>query len=64
MMKNPRTGEDLYIIFHSVHITSSRKEIQRRHAPSMQTLSSLMEFLEKESHRYPSSPTNSNAVSI
>ena len=38
--------------------------IQRRNALSMQALSSLMGFLEKENQQYPSSPTRINAVSI
>ena len=64
MMKNSITGEDLYIMISPVHRTSRRKEIQTRHAPIMQALPSLMEFLEKESQKYPSIPTRINAVSI
>ena len=64
MMKNSRTGEDLYTMVNSNHRTSRRKERQRRHAPSMQALQILMEFLEKESQKYPPSPTRINAVSI
>ena len=63
-MKNSRTGEDLYTTFNSVHRPSRRKERQRRHDPIMQAMPSLMEFLEKESQEYPSSPTRINAVSI
>ena len=48
MMKNSRTGEDLYIMVDFVHRPSSRKERQKRHAPIMQALPSLMAFLEKE----------------
>ena len=64
MMMNSRNGEDLYTMVNSVHRPSRRKEIQRRHATSMQALTSLMAFLEKESQQYPSSPTRINAVSI
>ena len=64
MMNNSRTGEDLYIIVNSVHIPPRIKEIQMIHYPSMQALPSLMEFLEKESQRYPSSPTRINDTSI
>ena len=53
MMKNSRTGEDLYTMVNSVHIPSRGKERQRRNAPSMQDLPSLMAFLEKESQRHP-----------
>ena len=64
MMNNSRTGEDLYIMVNSVHRPSRRKEIQRRYAPSMQALPSLMAFLDKEIQRYTSSPTWINAVRI
>ena len=64
MMKNLRTGEDLYTMVNSVHRPSRRKERQRRNAPSMQDLPSLMAFPEKEIQLYPSSPTRINAVSI
>ena len=64
MMKNKRTGEDLYTMFNFVHISSRKNEIQRRHTPSMQALPSLMAFLEKESQQYPSNPTRINSVSI
>ena len=64
MMKNSRTGEDLYTMVNSVHRPSRRKERQRRNAPSMQDLPSLMAFPEKEIQLYPSSPTRINDVSI
>ena len=64
MMNNSRTGEDLYTMVNSVQRPSRRNERQRRHAPSMQALPSLMAFLEKESQKYPSSPTKINAMSI
>ena len=64
MMKNSRTGEDLYAIVNFVHRPSRRNERQRRHSPSMQALPSLMAILEKESQQYPSSPTRINDVSI
>ena len=51
-------------MFNLIHRPSRRNERQRRHAPSMQALPSLMAFLEKESQQYPSSPTRINAVSI
>ena len=54
MMKNSRTGEDLYTMVNSIHRTSRRKQRQRRHATSMQDLPSLMAFLQKEIKRYPS----------
>ena len=53
IMKNSRTGKDLYTMVNFVHRPSRRNERQRRHAQSMQALSSLMAFLEKESQRYP-----------
>ena len=59
-----KTGEDLYIMFDSVHRPSRRKERQRRYAPSIQSMPSLMAFVEKESHRYPSSLTRIYSVSI
>ena len=64
MMKNSKTGEDLYKMVNFVHIPSRRNERKRRHAPSIKALPSLMAFLEKESQKYPSSPTRINAVSI
>ena len=64
MMKNPRTGEDLYTMVNFVHRPSKRNERQRRYAPIIQALPSLMEFLEKEIQQYPSSTTRINAVSI
>ena len=64
MMKNSRTGEGLYIMVNSVHIPSSRIEIQRRHALNMQALPSLMAFLGKESQQYLSSPKMINALRI
>ena len=64
MMKNSRTGEDLYKIVNFFHRPSRRNEIQKRHAPSMQALPSLMELLEKESQQYPSIYTRINALSI
>ena len=63
IMNNSRTGEDIYINSNSIHRPSKINERQRIHAPSMQALPSLMEFLEKESQKYPSSPTRINAVS-
>ena len=63
-MESSRTREKLYIIVNSSHRTSSRIEIQKRHDLSMQDLPSLMAFLGKESHKYPSIPTRINAVSI
>ena len=64
MMKNSRTGEDLYIMVDYINRPSRRNERQRRNAPSIQDLPSLMAFLEKESQQYPSSPTRINAVRI
>ena len=64
MMKNLRTGEDLYTMVNSVHRPSRKNERQRRHAPSMQALPSLMEFLGNERQRYPSSPKGINSVRI
>ena len=64
MMKNSITGEDLYIMVNFVHRPSRRKEMQSRYSPSIQALTSLMAFLDKEIHKYPSSPTGVNAVSI
>ena len=63
-MKNSITGEDLYIMVNFVHRPSRRTEIQKRNAPSMQALPSLIAFLEKERQQYPSSPTRINSVSI
>ena len=51
IMKNSRTGKDLYIMVNFVHRPSRRNERQRRHAPSMQALPNLMAFLEKESQQ-------------
>ena len=45
MMKNSRTGEDLYTMVNFVHRPSRRNERHRRHAPSMQALPSLLSFL-------------------
>ena len=64
IMKNSRTGKDLYIMVNLVHRLSRINERQRRHAPSIQALPSLMALLEKESQKYPSSPTRINAMSI
>ena len=64
IMNNSSTVEGLYIMVNSVQITSRRRERQRRHALSMQTLPSLMTFLGNEIQQYPSSPTRINAVSI
>ena len=64
IMKDPRTGEDLYIMVNSVHIPSRRRERQNRHALSMHALPSLMEFLGKKTQQYPSIPTRINAVRI
>ena len=63
-MKSSRTGEDLYIMVNSVNRPLKRREIHRIYALSMQDLPSLMSFLGKESHQYPSSPTGINVVSI
>ena len=63
-MKNSRTGEDIYTMVNYLHRPSRKKERQRRHAPNMQALPSLMAFLDKESQKYPSSPTRINAVRI
>ena len=57
------TGKDLYIMVNFAHIPSRRIEIQRRHALSMKALPSLMEFLGKETQKYPSIPTRINDVS-
>ena len=54
----------IHIMVNYVHRPSRIRKRQRRHARSMQALSSLMAFLEKEIQRYPSSPTSINAVSI
>ena len=64
MMKNSRTVEDLYTMVKIVNRPSRRNERQRKHAPRMQALPSLMAIIEKEIHQYPSSPTRINAVSI
>ena len=64
MMNNSITGEELYIMINSVHIPSRIKQGHRRHASSIQDLTILMVFLEKESQRYPSSTTRINDVSI
>ena len=64
MINNSRTGEELYTMVNSVHRPPRRKEIHSRYATSMQALPSLMAFLEKESQKYPSSPTRINSVSI
>ena len=63
-MKSSRTGEGLSTIVNSAHRTSKRREIQRRHAPGIQALPSLMAFLWKERHKHLSSPTRINAMSI
>ena len=63
-MNNSRTGENPSIMVHSALMPSRRRERQRRHAPSMKSLPSLMEFLGKESQKYPSSPKSINSVSI
>ena len=64
IIKNSRTGEELHTMVNFFHRPSRRNERQRIHAPSMQALPSLMEFLENESQKYQSSPTRINAVSI
>ena len=64
IMKNSRTGKDPYTMVNLVHRPSRINGIQRRHAPSMQALQSLMAFLEKESQKYPSIPKSINVVSI
>ena len=63
-MRNSITGKKLLTMVNSVRKISRRREIQRKHARSMQALLSLMAFLEKEIQRYPSSTTSIIAVSI
>ena len=64
IIKSSITGEDIYTMVNSIHRPLKRRKTQRRHDLSMQDLPSLMAFLEKKSHKYPSSPTRINAVSI
>ena len=45
IMNSSITGEDLYIMVNSSHGPSRRRERQRRHALSMQALTSLMTLL-------------------
>ena len=62
-MKSSRTVEDPYIIVNSAHIPSMIREIQRRHALSMQAPPSLMEFIGKERQKYTIIPKRVNVVS-
>ena len=64
MMKNSRTGEDLYIMVNFFTDPQWGNKRQRRHAPSMQDVPGLMEFLDNKSQLYPSSTTRINAMSI
>ena len=63
-MKTSITGKDLFKMVNSDSRISRRWERQKKHALIIQDLSSLMGFLGKEGHKYPSSPTRINAVSI
>ena len=45
IMKDSRTGKDLYTMVNLVHRPSRRNKRQRIHAPSMQALPNLMAFL-------------------
>ena len=47
-MNSSKTGEDLSIMVNSDQRTLRIREINRRHEPSMQALSSLIAFLDKE----------------
>ena len=62
-MKSSINGKDLSIMVNSAHIPSGRQERHCRHAPSMQDLPSLMQFLGMGIQKYPSSPTRINSVS-
>ena len=61
-MNSSRTSKDLSIIVNYDCRPSRRIEIQRKHAPIMQALPILMEFLGKEIQKYPSSSTRINDV--
>ena len=63
-MKISRTDQDISIMVNSSQRTSRIIERQRRHAPIIQSLTSIIAFPGKESHKYPLSPTNINFVSI
>ena len=63
-MKSLITCKDLLRIVNSDSRISSGREIHRRHALSMQAMSSLMVFLGNKIQKYPSSPTRINDVSI
>ena len=63
-MISSRTDEDLSIMVNSTLRTSRRRETQSRYKPNMQDLTSLMEFLGKDGHKYSSSTTRINDVSI
>ena len=62
-IKSSKTGKGLSIMVDSDSRPSRRRERQRRHAPIIQYLPSLMVFLGKERHKYPSIPTRTNSVS-
>ena len=63
-MNSSRTGEDLSIIVDPARRPSGRIEKQMRHAPNMQAVTILMEFIGKGSHKYPTSPARINSVRI
>ena len=58
------TGKYVFTMVNSARRTSRRREEQRRYAPSIQDISSLMGFLEKEIRKSLSNPTRINAVII
>ena len=62
-MNSSRTDENLSIMVNSDCRPSRRRKIQRRHAPSIQDLQSLMTFLGKGIKQYTSSPTRISTVS-
>ena len=63
-MKISITDKDLSIMVNYAWILSGRREIQRRHAPSMQDMNSLMELIRKEIQNYPISDARITAMSI
>ena len=62
-MKSSITDDDLSTMVNYDCRTSGIREIKRVHAPGMQALTILIDFLGKEIHQYPSSTKGINVVS-
>ena len=63
VIRNSKTCEDVSIMVSSMHRTPRRREEHTINATSIQSLSSLMEFLYKEIWKYLSNTTSINVIS-